>query len=65
MKLEIINSHNQYVAALERFEQVFRAEPGSAESDMADILSKSIKAYEDMHFIIDAPVAVQNSDRMD
>jgi len=46
---------NQYLDALERFEQIFQAKPSSAENNEADALAESIKVYEDKHFIINRP----------
>lgn len=55
MTLKILKTKKEYSAAMERFEEIFQAQPGSAESDEADILALLIKNYEDKHYIIDAP----------
>ncbi|HZY39257.1 MAG TPA: hypothetical protein VFE53_21520 [Mucilaginibacter sp.] len=59
----MIKNQDEYLNAIKRFEEIFQAKPGSAQSDEADMLAKSIKEYEDKYFIIDAP-DVKNSDGM-
>jgi HTH-type transcriptional regulator / antitoxin HigA len=59
MYLKIIKTKLDYEESLERFEQVFDAEPGTAESDEADILALLIKEYEDQHFIIEMPSPIE------
>ncbi|MDR3697072.1 MAG: helix-turn-helix domain-containing protein [Mucilaginibacter sp.] len=41
--------------SLERFEEIFQAKAGTAESDEADVISLLIKEYEDKYFVIEAP----------
>jgi HTH-type transcriptional regulator/antitoxin HigA len=53
MQLKIIKTKKDYMEALERFEEIFQAKPGTAESDEADVLSLLIKTYEDKHFVIE------------
>ena len=55
MELKIIKTKRDYLKSLERFEKVFQAISGTPESDEADVLSLLIKAYEDKHFVIEAP----------
>jgi HTH-type transcriptional regulator / antitoxin HigA len=55
MKLRVLKTKKDYQKALERFEEVFQAKPGTTESDEADVLSLLIKQYEEKHFIIEAP----------
>jgi len=64
MQLKIIKTPKDYPQSLERFEEIFQAQQGSPENDEADLLAQSIKAYEDAHFIIDAP-DLKNSDKTD
>lgn len=55
MQLKVIKTKKDYLKSLERFEEIFQARGGSPESDEADVLSLLIKAYEDKHFVIQAP----------
>ena len=55
MELKIIKTKKDYFKSLERFEEIFQAIVGTPESDEADVLSLLIKAYEDKHFVIEAP----------
>lgn len=55
MILKILKTKKDYLIALERFEEIFQAKPGSPESDEADVLSLLINEYEEKHFVIDAP----------
>lgn len=50
-----IKTKKQYHAALERFEEIFLAKPGTKESDEADVMALLISNYEEQHFVIDAP----------
>ena len=52
MSLKILKTKEDYQKALERFEEIFLAKGGLAESDEADELSLLIKEYEEKHFII-------------
>jgi HTH-type transcriptional regulator/antitoxin HigA len=54
MKFKILKTKKDYLIALERFEEIFQAKPGSPESDEADILSLLIKEYEEKHYVIKA-----------
>jgi len=55
MKLKIIKTKKDYQVALERFEKIFQAKPGSPESDEADVLSLLINEYEEKNFFIEVP----------
>lgn len=55
MKFKILKTKKDYHTALERFEEIFQAKSGSAESDEADVLSLLLKEYEEKHFVIEAP----------
>lgn len=59
MRLKIIKTKKDYLAALERFESIFQAKTGTPESEEADVLALLIKSYEDSHFIINAPDPVE------
>jgi antitoxin component HigA of HigAB toxin-antitoxin module len=52
MKLEIIKTNEEYLSALECFEEVFQARSGTSKSDEADKLALLIRDYEEMNFII-------------
>ncbi|HET6253392.1 MAG TPA: helix-turn-helix domain-containing protein [Puia sp.] len=59
MTLKILKTRKQYQDALERFEEIFQAKRGSAESDEADVLALLIREYEDKHYIINAPTPIE------
>ncbi len=54
MTLRIIKIKKDYHTALKRFEEIFQAKVGAKESDKADVLSILIRAYEKLHFVINA-----------
>ena len=45
--LNEITTEQEYMVALERFEEIFQADAGTTESDEADVLAIFIKAYEE------------------
>ena len=55
MQVKMIRTKKDYQLAMERFEKIFQAKPGTKESEEADVLAILIKNYEDKIFIIDAP----------
>ena len=55
MQVKMIRTKKDYRLAMERFEKIFQAKPGTKESEEADVLAILIKNYEDKVFIIDAP----------
>ena len=55
MQVKMIRTKKDYQLAIERFEKIFQAKPGTKESEEADVLAILIKNYEDKVFIIDAP----------
>jgi HTH-type transcriptional regulator/antitoxin HigA len=59
MPLKILKTKRDYQQSLERFEEIFQAKSGTAESDEADVLSLLIKDYEDKLYIIDAPSPIE------
>ncbi|HVY74392.1 MAG TPA: helix-turn-helix domain-containing protein [Puia sp.] len=59
MPLKIIRTKKEYQASLERFENIFQAKAGTAESDEADVLALLIKDYENRHYIIEAPSPIE------
>ncbi len=44
MQLKILKTRKDYMNALERFEDLFQAKPGTPQNDEADVLSILIKA---------------------
>jgi HTH-type transcriptional regulator/antitoxin HigA len=59
MELKIVKTKKDYQQSLERFEEIFQAKNGSAESDEADVLALLIKEYEDKHYVINAPSPIE------
>ena len=59
MEVRKIKSKKQYLAALERFEDILQSKPGTIESDEADVLALVIKDYENQHYIIEAPDPIE------
>ena len=55
MTLKVLRIKKDYLAALQRFEDIFQAKPDTPESDEADVLAVLIRQYEDKHFVIKAP----------
>ena len=59
MNVQIIKNKSRYQKALQRFEEVFLAKSKTKEGDEAQLLSLVIKDYEDKHFKIGSPDAVE------
>jgi HTH-type transcriptional regulator / antitoxin HigA len=59
MKLKKLKTKRDYTSALARFREVFHAKSGTPESDEADVLALLIKDYEDQHFPIEVPNAIE------
>lgn len=59
MKLKKLNTKRDYQTALARFETIFQAKRGTAQSDEADVLALLISDYEERHFVIDAPSPIE------
>jgi len=59
MQLKIIKTQKDYQQSLERFEEIFQAAQGSAESDEADVLALLIKEFEEKHFVLDIPSPIE------
>ena len=55
MQLKILKTKKDYLNALAKFEEIFRAKTGTKESEDADVLALLIKEYEDKHYLINAP----------
>ena len=56
----VVKTPEDYQAALTRLEEIFHAQPGTPESDEADVLIMMINAYEDKNYPIEPadPIAV-------
>jgi len=59
MKLRILKTKKDYLAALSRFEEVFQAKAGSTNGDEADVLALLIREYEDRHYVIAVPDPIE------
>ncbi|MDP4150246.1 MAG: transcriptional regulator [Bacteroidota bacterium] len=59
MALKILKTKKDYQQALERFEVIFQAKPGTPDSDEADVLALLIKTYEDKYHVIDSPNPIE------
>jgi HTH-type transcriptional regulator / antitoxin HigA len=53
--MEVIKNKTQYLAALERFEEIFQAKPGTKENNEANMLALAIEEYEKRFYIIGTP----------
>ena len=59
MEIEVIKTKKQYVASLQRFEELFFAKPNTKEGKEAQLLALVLKDYEDKHYKIEAPDPVE------
>ena len=59
MNIKLIKSESDYQKALKRFEIIFDANIGTAESDEADVLGLLIDEYEKKHYPIEAPDPIE------
>lgn len=59
MNIKPIKTEADYKDALKRMEVIFDAEPGTPESDEADILGLMIEDYENKYYPIDAPDPIE------
>lgn len=53
MNIKPIRTEEDYRAALREIEQIFHAEPGTAEGDRLEVLSILVEAYERVHYPVD------------
>jgi HTH-type transcriptional regulator / antitoxin HigA len=58
-QLKVIKTEAEYSAAIERFEALLGAQPDQPEYNERDVLAVLIERYEDEHFPIDMPDAVE------
>ena len=59
MNIKPIRTKKDYSDALKRLEVVWGAKPGTPEDDELDILATLIDKYEEIHFPIEAPDAIE------
>jgi HTH-type transcriptional regulator/antitoxin HigA len=59
MNINPIKTEADYRKALKRFETIFDAPIGSAESDEADLLGLMVDEYEKKHYPIEAPDPIE------
>lgn len=55
MKPKLIKTEKDYQAALARLDEIFEAEPGTADGDEAELLTALIEMYEEQKYPIDLP----------
>jgi HTH-type transcriptional regulator / antitoxin HigA len=58
MEIKPIKNETDYQNALDEISHLFDAEPNTSEGDKLDILTTLVQAYEDEHYPIDLPDAV-------
>lgn len=59
MNIKPIHSETDYLESLARVDALMDAQPGTPEGDELDILVTLVQAYEENHFLIDAPDPVE------
>jgi HTH-type transcriptional regulator/antitoxin HigA len=59
MDIRPIRTEEDYEAACRRIDEIFQAEPGSAEDDELEILATLVDAYEEKHFPIGKPHPIE------
>lgn len=59
MKINPIKTEKDYEAALAEIERLFDATPNTPKGDKLDILTTLVQAYEDEHYRIDFPDAIE------
>lgn len=59
MKITPIKTENDYKAALKEIERLFNAKPNTPNGDKLDILTTLVQGYENEHYPIDFPDAVE------
>jgi HTH-type transcriptional regulator/antitoxin HigA len=55
MKLKVIKTEAEHQAALERIEEIFQAQPGTAEGDELELLLLLVESFEEAQYPIAAP----------
>lgn len=59
MELRPIKTESDYDNALQEIDRLFKAEPNSPECERLDILITLVEAYEQQHYPIEAPDAIE------
>lgn len=59
MTITLLNTDEQYRAALARVGQIFNAPPGSPEENEAEVLTLLIEDYEDRHYPMPPPHPIE------
>jgi HTH-type transcriptional regulator/antitoxin HigA len=59
MRISPIKTDEDYQAALEEIELLFEAKPNTPNGDKLDVLTTLVQAYEENHYPIDFPDAIQ------
>ena len=59
MNIKAIKTEEDYYQSIKRLEKIFHAPEDSEEGDEADVLSILIEKYEDEHYPVEAPDAVE------
>ena len=55
MKPKLIKTEKDYQATLARLDEIFEAQPGTADGDEAELLTTLIEMYEEQKYPIDLP----------
>ena len=55
MKPKLIKTGKDYQASLARLDEIFEAQPGTADGDEAELLTTLIEMYEEQKYPIDLP----------
>lgn len=59
MTYKKIKTEQEYLEALERFEDIFQADDTTPEGDEADILALLIRDYEESTYVLEAPDPIE------
>jgi len=59
MKIKPVKTKEDYESALNEIQNLWEAEPDSADGDRLDILITLVEAYEEIHYPIDPPDPVE------
>jgi HTH-type transcriptional regulator/antitoxin HigA len=59
MEIQPIKKEKDYQATLREIESLFKAAPGTPESDRLDVLTTLVEAYENRHFQIPLPDPIE------
>lgn len=59
MKISPIKTEKDYKAALKEIERLFNAKPNTPKGDKLDVLATLVREYEEHHYPVDFPDAVE------